>query len=374
MFKGLFIDDNESDKGYAERMSESGKLQVEFRKPDKSIIDLADEIIEYKPDLLALDYRLDEVELPSHVNRQNRFKAGPLAQQLRDHAMDNPSNDFPIILVSHEDNIQRFYGPDLTTHDLFDSVYTKKRLVENEKDCKKEFISLTEGYRQLILSTSKPDKLSFLLNIKKDEKGILNKQYLNDINVQNVPHQLARSIFKNITLRYGLLLDRNDVIAASGVNPESKDIDKLIEELRKNDINYTGVFSEGWPRWWSHRLSDFGEKICGDRLGNLNAEDRIKRLNAALGTELAPAKSRWTGKTDALFAVACASCGNPTEMEFSVSAYDPVPVEMMQKKRICFKCIQTGEYDEHKLRIDEGDSFVAQRIESGKIIPSESKE
>lgn len=371
MYHGLFIDDNVLDMKYAKSMQIDGDhgLSIEVLKPDKDIVSLADDIYEKNIDLLALDYRLDEIR--STPESPNRYKAGPLAQYIRDQAIDTPLKDFPIILVSQEENLIKYYLPDLTSHDLFDLVYSKSTLVKKNEQCRREMLSFVVGYKQIIEFLSSENRLKLLLNSRDEEDDCLDKQYLRQICGLNAPHQVARSLFKTVLNRPGLLVDNFELFARFGINPSSEDVPALIQILIGRGLAYTGVFSDGWQRWWSHRLYQFGEELCGSSLGELPGNLRVKCLNDHFGLNLKPAVSRWNNNVNALFSFACASCNSPTEIEFSVSSFDPIPLEYIQKKRICWKCIQTGEYKKHGLEVDESDRFIADKIENGKIVPED---
>jgi hypothetical protein len=204
-----------------------------------------------------------------------------------------------------------------------------------------------------------------LLKITKEEIHLSSK--LDVITEEVAPHVIAREIFKYFIDRNGLLVDEKNMYAIIGIDHASEGTDSLKEILGKNGIAYSGVFSGGWERWWLHRLKKFAEDICGERIGNLNAEDRCTCFNKALGIKLVPAKSKWTTKTNALFSFACSSCNWPTEIEFSVIAQEKNTEQFLNRKRICFSCIESGEYKEKKLKIDESDIFISEKIESGKI-------
>jgi hypothetical protein len=90
-------------------------------------------------------------------------------------------------------------------------------------------------------------------------------------------------------------------------------------------------------------------------------------LNDKLGLALSPAKSRWQNHSDAFFGFACASCHQPTEREFAVLAYDPSPYRFVQRKSICWKCVETGEFEKHGLEIDDGAEFIVEKIRNGEI-------
>jgi hypothetical protein len=366
MFVGIFVDDDERDFKYAEVMSiyEEPSLNVTILRPDKPLVDLADEILSSRPDLLALDFRLDEVLFE---DKPNRYKAGPLAQQLRDHATEVPSEDFPIILVSHEQKVRDFYNPDLTTHDLFDRIYKKESIGGHV--FKNEILSLIVGYRKIIDFIGKDDALAGILSLNKEYKDAIPSQFFIDIAELKAPHQISRYILKNVIFRTGVLLDTNEILAKFGISPTSNDIPEFKNILFENQVNYKGIFSEGWERWWAFKLEEFGQSLCGDVLGKFTAEQRCACINGEKGINLTPAVSRWTNRTSAYFAVACTSCHSPTEFDFSVEAHDPVLYDFLEKKRICWKCVQTGQYKEKGLRVSESDKFIAGKIENGQILP-----
>lgn len=370
MYKGFFVDDSERDKGIGENLSIAGKegMEVEFIKPELPLVELAEKLLSDKPDLVALDYRLDEER--EKEDAPNRYKAGPLAQYLRDNALDSTESDFPIILVSHEHKIKKYFEPDLTVHDLFDRHYTKQEIVKEPDRCRREILSLARGYKQLIGIWDKQDRLYLLVGLNEDDKAEIDQQPLRELNALKAPHQVIRNIFRYFIDRSGILLDLNNLLASLGISPDSKNLDKLLSVLNKNGITYTGIFGKGWERWWNYRLHRLGQELCSEHLGYLTAEQRVLCLNENFGLKLIPAKSKWTGRTDAMFAFACASCRQPTEMEFSVAAYEPLPHPgLIHPKRICWKCVQTGEYQNiyPRLSVHEDDLLVANKIEHGEI-------
>lgn len=368
MFTGLFIDDDERDFKYAGNMSIPGKLEMLVLRPDRSFVDIADEIYHCKPDILALDFRLDEILFE---NSPNRYKAGPLAQLLRDHATDSPTDDIPIVLVSHEQKVRDFYNPDLTSHDLFDCIYEKENL--GTPFFKSEILSLILGYKKIINCFKSGSRLLDLLCLDSADSVRLHYQHILNISEFKAPHQISRYVHKNIIRRNGPLLDEPSLFAALGIAPDSTGTASLKAFLAENGIRYQGVFSEGWERWWEYRLVELGVKIAGVAFADLTGEERVAALNSVCASNLRPAKSRWTNSSESFFAFACASCLMPTEIDFSVEAYDPIPYDFMPKQRICWKCIQTGEYKENKLQVGANDRFIADRIENGIITQEVNK-
>ncbi|KHD09260.1 hypothetical protein PN36_07435 [Candidatus Thiomargarita nelsonii] len=151
MFQGIFIDQLESDKKFAQLMSSSGRLQMRFQKSTE-LMKLAKGIMANSPDLVALDYRLND-----------GYKAGPLAQQLRDQALETVTKDFPIILVSSEDDLKAF-SDNVTVHNLFDRRFSKERL---GKPHRLEILSLAKGYKHLIKHWNKKERWATFLGLSR---------------------------------------------------------------------------------------------------------------------------------------------------------------------------------------------------------------
>jgi len=362
MYQGIFIDNQDSDKQFAELMSTSGEhgLHVTLKKP-KELMTLAQEILAHQPDLVALDYRLDDPRKPL----SSSYKAGALAQLLRDSVMDSVAKDFPIILVSQQDELNSFFD-NVTVHNLFDCYFSKETL-GNGSTHRLKILSLVKGYKKLIQYWHEPQRWASLLDVFQPEKLEVAYQAIRGLDKLKAPHQVARDILRYVINRQGLLLDKDNLLARLGVAKTGKDVDVILDMLKRDKVLYTGIFSEGWTRWWWHRLQDWGDDLCDEPLGNLTAKERVSCLNNKLGLELSPAKSRWQNDTDALIAFACASCHQPTERDFYVLAYDPVPYTFVLRKPICWKCVETGEFKKHGLEIDDGAEFIVEKIHNGEI-------
>lgn len=373
-FKGLFIDDQNQEAWCAEALSSNDRanaLTIQFLKADKPLEDQARLILQENPDLVALDFRLSDAQETDNV--VIRYKAAPLAQQLRDYAVENPQSDFPIILISQEEIVEKLYAPDKTSHDLFDRVYTKAYLTKNKAQVKSEALALAAGYRVIAEKWDGEIHLADYLTIG-DEIFILDNQDLKSWGKLAAPHQIARNILRYIIHSNGLLVDRQNMLSLLGIDPMSPNIDDLIHYLEKNNADFRGVFYIGWQRWWTHRIEEIIVGICGNALGNLTAKDRVNCLNKQTGFKLVPAKSRWTHSHDMFSAMACAICKHPTELKHSVLTYDAVP-SFVNKDRICWSCIAEGEHEKKSIEIDEGELYIVEQIINGEITPDrEGKE
>jgi len=362
MFQGIFIDAFESDKKFAELMSTSGRygLRVKFQKPVE-LMKLAGNILTSQPDLVVLDHRLNNGQKRKYAG----YQASPLAQQLRESVLQSVTHDFPIILISSEEDINAFFD-NVTAHNLFDRYFTKSDLV-NGSASNQQILSLVKGYKQLLKHWNKLERWSKFLAVTRQEKVEVAYQAIRELDKLKAPHQVAHAILRYVIDRRGLLLDQDNVLAQLGVSKLGKDVDTVFDILDRDKIKYTGVFSEGWQRWWQHRLADWGKKLCGKSLGMLESTtERVSCLNQKLGLKLSPAKSRWP-KTDGLIWYICDSCHQPTEFNYSVIAYEPLPYRFLHPKRICWKCVETGEYKEHGLETDDGEELIVEKIQNGEI-------
>lgn len=368
-YKGLFIDDNVDDKNKYSQIFNylpytTRNLVVEGLPPEK-IMDLATIIRERSPDIVFLDFRLDEDLLSNNLSVNEAYKGGGLAQILRERVskIEGRYQDHPIILVSSENNLEHLYDPEKTTHDLFDSCYKKEDLADenNHDKISKKIIALIEGYKILNHQTSDLDLLN-LFNLDKNEENeeILNQQELKQpLWGSDIPHVRARFILKNILRREGILLSKYEIAARLGANPEFLD-ETILSAL--NNCKYTGIFSEGWERWWSHLFEDFLTENLGFRPYSMTSRDRVEILNSKIGSTLQPAISRWNGLVEEKALFACTLCRQPTELKHSLSVYDPLIPKFVQKKRICFRCIREESYEKNKIFIDENDQKFVKNI------------
>lgn len=370
MYKIVFVDDREDQFIILNQVKREAKDTLEFFEcvPEASIIDTQKAISEKAPDLLLLDYRLDEK--PVRDNKIAEYKAGPVAQQFRDSAIENYQNDLPVFAVSLEQNI-RLYEPDKTTHDLFDQIWFKNFFVDQPNDAVNQMISFIEAYKEIINCFNSENRLHKLLQINPEEVGFIDSHFFKEFNKFKAPHLISINFFKTFIRRSWLLLDKDNLLALLGIHPDDKEsepFNELIKIMAENDIGYNGIFGNGFQRWWTNRLKLFFEDRCSATLGDLTAAERVEKISECIGLKFKPAVSRWTENSDTYVSFACSSCKNPTEAEYSVSAYDPILHPVIGKNRICWNCIQTGEYEEKGLLVDDSDEYTADKIRHGKIV------
>ena len=126
-FKGYFVDDNSEDLTiFSELLSEIDYSESSLKVEGMRLIGeskLANNIVDSQPNILFLDFRLDDNLQANNMNNDQGYKGGSLAQNIREKITsgNNSIKDFPIVLVSAENNIEHLYKPDRRAHDLFDS-------------------------------------------------------------------------------------------------------------------------------------------------------------------------------------------------------------------------------------------------------------
>ncbi len=354
---GLFVDDE--DDIYSAALSIDDKLFFAF-EPLTEVAALAQRIVAASPMIVAIDYRLDEAAIPG-TERQS-FKGSALAQHLRDAAMDKPHLDFAIILVSAEDNIQKFFKPDITAHDLFDRVYVKDRLAAGDPSIPGELLSLCEGYEQLRGCIGNFNLIPLTDALETDLEYIDVQELRVQVEQAKAPHHVSKAFSNFLIKRSGILLSTQDACAILGVDVSQKT--EVEEILCEAGLAYTGLFCGLATRWWAKRLDVWAEAIFEARPTGMTSGERATRISSKLKRTLEPARSTWTNTTDQLIVIPCACCGRGAELRHTVAAYEPALPRFIKRRRICWDCIQRDKLDKcvPALIIDEVDQDLAEKV------------
>lgn len=355
---GIFVDDQ--DKHLTGSLSTKETLDFEWIGL-QPITKLAAEIVRRNPAIVALDYRLDEA--PEGLEADDVYKGSALAQHLRDGAIGARASDFPIVLVSTENKLEKLYAPDKTAHDLFDRVYRKENITPERSAIRVELIALSNGYADLIELNGKFDPYE-VLNADREIENLDFQELIFAFEKAEVPHLISNYVLKQIIDKPGLLFDKDDAAARLGVTRES--FDSLVTALEEAGVAYRGLFSEGWPRWWSGRLIDWAEKLFGARPSSLSARKRCAALTEALGMDLKPACSTWNGSDEELILFACQCCRKGSEVRHSLSVFAPSISKFATRPRICWDCIQNDRHEHHrpKIIVDETDEELVEYVQS----------
>ncbi|CAD5263654.1 MULTISPECIES: hypothetical protein [Halomonadaceae] len=361
---GIFVEDNDTEAGFAEQMSTKGKLQIKHERP-QPVSKHSKAIFSANPDLLVLDFRLD-LDL-GDMDASEAYKGSAMAQQIRDQAINDPRHDFPIVLVSSEEKIRDQFEPDRTSHDLFDKVYAKEEVNSNRDKVRREVISLCKGYKVLRSKVGAFNLLD-LAGLSSEQDYVLDYQELQlSLSRAVAPHLISATFLNLLIGRTGLLLDINEACARLGVSSsEGNNIAAILDE---HGLKYKGIFSDGWSRFWAHSLDEFAYDIFKSRATGIPADDRATELSKYCGKKLQPALSPWTGKTDELIAFSCACCSNGTEMRHSVGVFEMGLPSFAVRRRICWRCIHEDRYldTQPPFMIDDSDKSLVEEIKKREV-------
>lgn len=352
---GIFVDDE--DKTYARLLNTRGELTFDTQDV-MPLTDQSQSIRAAKPDIVALDYRLDEVT--EGIDAGHTYKGSALAQLLRDATIEEPQSDFGIVLVSNEQKLKKLFHPDKTAHDLFDAVYGKEELTRDRARVSAEVLALAVGY-QVLRGLAAPYPPAVVLSAGADEIDQLEAQ---EIAVSfadaSAPHIVSKIVLKNFIRRAGVLVDHDDARALLGLDAVS--FGRLESILNDAGCDYRGIFNGGWPRWWRSRLEGWAFRMLGVQLLDLTGHERAGVIHAVTGLDMQPAASPWNDRTDEYFAFACSSCRRPTETRHSLAAFDPLCPRYGSRRRVCWDCVQNDRYIAEGIDIDEADAGLVNDI------------
>jgi hypothetical protein len=339
MYNGFLIDDEEraSVIAFAELLNSAQpeKLSITYLPLDE-LAPLGFTLVEKRPSVVIMDYRLDETS--SGLDSQNRYKGTALAQIIRDKIAQNMIPEFPIVLLSAEEKIRKHLAHNDANRDLFDYIFSKEDISENSEQAAILIVSLCDSFG-ILESTWLSISVEFLLKIDKSEAAVINFKSLSHALATAVtPHNFITYFINNVIKREGLLFSREQVATVFGIRFD--DFELIIPYLTDRRTRYTGIMSDAWERWWAYRAISAAEEVFKARYTNLTASERAALLEARLKETVHPAISSWTGKTDEKLVSVCCSCKRPTEVKYSLSIYEATIIDFALPNRICWDCIQ----------------------------------
>ena len=276
--KYLYIDDENgaSEKSAIHVFNDFGVIEVElfnlseFREFGK----LRNEIFNRRKnktfDGIIIDLRLDG-------NGENSvdFNATSITQELRSITARGEIDSFPIVLCSTEENIKKTYDADKSSHDLFDYMFEKSMNPDSKKFSRKLF-SLARGYEGLNSEKLTPEKIFKGVDTNTLDTRILER--FDDTN-KLVVYDYAHFVVKNLFHNTNPLLKERIVAARLEIDKEaSADSWVTLVEKFLTPAKYSGLFADGWDRWWADSIVKIFKDLTGKRLSFLKADERVKLL------------------------------------------------------------------------------------------------
>jgi hypothetical protein len=237
---------------------------------------------------LLVDLRLDQ---DSDADGNKVYYRGPtLAQELRTRMAEGELPSFPIILWSMNDNIVHSYAPDSSSHDLFDAVYAKDDGQHPlDEQVASEMVTLAVGYHQLtkLSQENNPIPLDAVIGLLEGDREYLDPRLISYLKDKAV-YELAGKVVNTLLRSEGVLISDLMLAARLGVDIE-KSGDHWVALLQNmSGCQYTGVFHEGWSRWWMHRIEAFWSELVAYKgsLRKYTAIERVSVLNEKFGLGL----------------------------------------------------------------------------------------
>lgn len=376
---GVFIDDQDDQREVISRLLSKSGIDFSARIVPTRMKAVRSQILDLKPDIIVMDYRLDEVHGEEF---DGDFRAGALAQNLREAFLEHPEQDAPIVLLSTEGNIRNLFQPDRTAHDLFDQWFLKDQIQDQKSGQYRRVFrhlnGLIEAYHEikaLRADLTGEDAVRRLLGLPADafeqvETKGLKPLFVNSDGEVEATHLVARQILKRLILRPGILMDEATLRAKLGISEDDNEsFERLSRSAGFEGFLYAGVFSGGWRRYWRHRFNRWIGETFDSPLSAFTGMQRVEQLNTLFDTDLKPAVSRWSGSTKEHFAAACRVCGFPTEIRYSVAEFNPRNTAYTDPGRICFDCVDLEtEMSRKQIRVDESEEVTVRSIRDGTII------
>ncbi|TKT93341.1 hypothetical protein [Dyadobacter frigoris] len=311
-YKYIYIDDtqNEIEQGTINGLEIGREIEITFKKP-ADWETLISSITEMMPDYngIILDLRLNGN--PYEGNKYAQYRGSTLAQELRTLSKESlESKDFPIILVSADENLEKSFDP--TSLDLFDLIVSKN-ILGNDKKMPFELFRdklkwLSDGYNYL---NECDNSIEGILGRKPIPQ--LDTRFLDALraNLEKPKHIIARFLTKQIIGRPTFLIDERYLSARLGVDRRSGDWGKLINNFLPADMKYVGAFSNYYTRWWMQDLYLFWEEKVSDTfdIRSTGSKKKVELLSAKSGlTKLTPLEKQSDSKSDS-FWVICKATG-----------------------------------------------------------------
>lgn len=283
--KYIYIDDENdgSVTSLINGFNDTGLIRVEQLPIEKGLSFSALEsqiklkIVDESYDGLLIDLRLDG-EGPNQLD----YSAISISSELRAICARNELKSFPIILCSTVDKIQETYKADKTSHDLFDYTFRKSDNPDYERFSKK-LKSLAEGYKLLPYNNNSLNSLDTIF--KRDDYKNLDQRIFERFYNQEivVPYDFAHFTIKTLFHCTNPLIKETTLAARLGVNIEKSGDDWVTLCSEFNNCKYTGLFYEGWNRWWADLLNKKLKEISGKNFSFLKAEERVSILKETFG-------------------------------------------------------------------------------------------
>lgn len=309
----LYIDDDSADRvsGTIQGFKQASVLDIVQNQPESTWEEQIQFIKEYsdsdKIDGLILDLRLDDY--PNAQNRKANFRGTSLAQEIRTRQKEGNLKEFPIVLFSGNDKVEN--SLENSGKDLFDICIEKDGIDDHKFHVYRSILTaLSNGYKVI------PKEVHNLSSLFRVDYSTLDPRFVSEIvGISKSPsHIISRFLILEFIKKPGLLIDENYLAARLGIDKEkSKDWNSLLEIL--SPIEYNGIYSNGWRRWWMPQLLEWWENSIGAKtyLRSTSATMRVEFLRESIGLhDLYPSEKIAKSESDEFWTV-CRGLNKPLD-------------------------------------------------------------
>ncbi|MFK5970647.1 MAG: hypothetical protein QM487_11080 [Candidatus Marithrix sp.] len=270
-------------------------------------------------DGILLDLRLDDTPDSSD------FTASEFAQHIRTLVTKGDlTKDLPIVLFSTDEKLQKVYSIDLSSHNLFDGYIPK---VDTPNNASEELFALAKGYIEIEKYKNNLEKLIGLEDLY-DLNGEIFARFL-DESLTIPSHEYAQVILKDLIYVTSVLINEDILAARLGIDKKkSADWEKVTNIFES--AKYKGVFSDGWDRWWEHKINNIFKQEFQISQSYLNADEKCQLFkDQGINNIISPKPIKFNSSNR--FTTVCKVLNQPLDSLEGYRAYSSKPLRQWQE-------------------------------------------
>lgn len=355
----VFVDDDEEDRRYAQRLTTAG-LECSAVVPPDELRSLVATIKERSKngscDIVLLDYRLDAKAVEPSGHRVS-YRGAQAAAAIREKLPD-----LPLVLVTTEPKLRATLAHSPGLRALFDHEVLKKRLADRAErpQVVLELTELAVGFRR-IRDSSRSDwsGIATLLGAGAEDLADVARSQL-PVGVTGIGGWILDQLLEFA----GPLVDADDAAARLGIAGSSfrrPEVQSAIEPMR-----YAGPFESWRVRWWTRDLERWLGSIRTDEDDPVedNRSRAIARALKLSGHVIRSASCTWCGGRSVVRA--CSICREPVDGAHGLVLVTDRP-HWAERPVACYSCVQAGRADGRPMQ--SGVEAVVGALKGGRLRP-----
>lgn len=276
--KFIYIDDfvDNSIQAIKDGLRDTEIIDVDLAE----VKEFKEQISSFEGDFQEYDGAILDLRLDGNHALNVKYTATSLAQELRSRIAANEGiKGIPLILCSTDEKIKALYHRDQTSHDLFDFAFKKDKRPD-WPEIAKTLQSLANGYD--ILRRRDVGDFGFTgRDITAIDSRVFSK--FSDTDAHYPAHEVAQHMIKDLFLQPGPLINGSLVASRLGIDMEKSADWETLLNTHFHEAQYTGVFCDGWNRWWADLINEKFKALAGKRLASLKGSDRVGILKQETG-------------------------------------------------------------------------------------------